>query len=92
MAGMKFGSTGQQALTWAMNSYLPGMVAQRFRNSRIVAFSTGNVYAMVPVTSGGATEDGETAPVGEYGMSTLGRERILEHFSRTLTSRRRSSA
>ena len=83
MAGMKFGATGQQALTWAMNSYLPGMVARRFRRSRIVAFSSGNIYAFVPVTGGGAAEDGDTAPVGEYGMSTLGRERIFEHFSRT---------
>ncbi|HEX8911451.1 MAG TPA: NAD(P)-dependent oxidoreductase [Humisphaera sp.] len=84
MAGMKFGSTGQQSLTWAMNSYLPGMVAQKYRRSRIVAFSTGNIYAFVPVASGGADEQGETNPVGEYGMSTLGRERIFEHFSRTL--------
>jgi nucleoside-diphosphate-sugar epimerase len=84
MAGMKFGSTGQQALTWAMNSYLPGMVCRRYRRSRIVAFSTGNVYAMTPVADGGADEQGEVAPVGEYGMSTLGRERIFEHFSRTL--------
>jgi nucleoside-diphosphate-sugar epimerase len=83
MAGMKFGPTGQQALTWAMNSYLPGMVCRRYRTSRIVAFSTGNVYAMTPVVDGGADEQGETAPVGEYGMSALGRERIFEHFSRT---------
>lgn len=82
MAGMKFGSTGQEALTWAMNTYLPGMVAERFRRGRVVAFSTGNVYALTPVTGGGAVEGGPTAPVGEYGMSTLGRERILEHFSR----------
>lgn len=83
MAGMKFGSSGQQAMTWAMNSYLPGMVCRKFRRSRIVAFSTGNIYAMTPVTSGGATEDGDINPVGEYGMSALGRERIFEHFSRT---------
>lgn len=84
MAGMKFGSTGAQSLTWAMNSYLPGMVAQKYRQSRIVAFSSGNIYAFTPVHSGGADEQGETAPVGEYGMSVLGRERIFEHFSRTL--------
>jgi nucleoside-diphosphate-sugar epimerase len=84
MAGMKFGTTGQQARTWAMNAYLPGMVAQKFRKSRIVAFSTGNVYPMVPVHTGGCTEDHDPMPNGEYGMSCLGRERILEHFSRTL--------
>jgi nucleoside-diphosphate-sugar epimerase len=82
MAGMKFGTTGQQARTWAMNSYLPGMVAQKFRRSRIAAFSTGNFYPLVPVTGGGSVETDEPAPVGEYAMSCLGRERILEHFSR----------
>ena len=84
MAGMKFGATGNESLTWAMNTYLPGMVAQRYRASRIVAFSTGNVYGLVPVTSGGSRETDKPNPVGEYAMSCLGRERILEHFSRTL--------
>ncbi|HWE02293.1 MAG TPA: NAD-dependent epimerase/dehydratase family protein [Tepidisphaeraceae bacterium] len=84
MAGMKFGTTGQHARTWAMNAYLPGMVAQKFRHSRIVAFSTGNVYPMVPVYAGGCAEDHDPFPNGEYGMSALGRERIFEHFSRSL--------
>src|SRR6202021_2566607 len=53
MAGMKFGSTGQEALTWAMNTYLPGMVCERYPHSRIVAFSTGNVYGLTPVSRGG---------------------------------------
>jgi nucleoside-diphosphate-sugar epimerase len=84
MAGMKFGSTGQEALTWAMNSYLPGMVSQKYRRSRIVAFSTGNVYGLGPVHLGGSRETDPPNPVGEYAMSCLGRERIFEHFSRTL--------
>ena len=84
MAGMKFGATGNEALTWAMNAHLPGLVARRFRKSRIVAFSTGNVYPLVPVTRGGSTEEDPLQPIGEYAMSCLGRERILEHFSRTL--------
>jgi len=83
MAGMKFGTTGQSARTWAMNAVLPAYVCRRFRGSRIVAFSTGNVYPMVPVTSGGATEADEPQPVGEYAQSCLGRERVFEHFSRT---------
>ena len=57
LAGTKFGTTGKESLTWAMNSYLPGRVAQKFKNSRIVVFSTGNVYPLVPVVSGGATEE-----------------------------------
>jgi len=81
MAGRKFGSTGQEWLTWAMNVYLPGLVAERFRNARIVVFSTGNVYPLVPVESGGAQESDPPGPVGEYAQSCLGRERIFEHFS-----------
>ena len=82
MAGRKFGSTGAESLTWAMNAYLPALVAERFRHSRIVAFSSGGVYPLVPVHSGGATEETAPAPVGEYAQSVLARERILEHFSR----------
>jgi nucleoside-diphosphate-sugar epimerase len=85
MAGMKFGSTGNQALTWAMNCYLPGVVCERFTQSRIVAFSTGNVYGLTPVKGGGSVETDAPNPVGEYAMSCLGRERIFEHFGRALT-------
>jgi nucleoside-diphosphate-sugar epimerase len=81
LAGTKFGTTGKEALTWAMNAYLPGRVADRFKNSRIVAFSTGNVYPFTPVTSGGMSEEYPVAPVGEYGQSCLGRERIFQYFS-----------
>jgi nucleoside-diphosphate-sugar epimerase len=83
MTGMKFGSTGREALTWAMNCHLPALVAQRFRRSRIVAFSTGNVYGLSPVALGGSVETDALNPVGEYAMSCVGRERMLEHFSRT---------
>jgi len=84
LAAMKFGSTGQEATTWAMNCYLPGMVCEKFRASRIVAYSTGNVYAMTPAESGGPTENDAPGPVGDYAMSCLGRERIFAYFSRTL--------
>jgi nucleoside-diphosphate-sugar epimerase len=83
MAGMKFGSTGQQARTWAMNTFLPGMVSQKFKSSKIVAFSTGNVYPMWPIHRGGCAEIDEPGPIGDYAISCLGRERIFEHFSRT---------
>jgi nucleoside-diphosphate-sugar epimerase len=82
MTGMKFGSTGQEALTWAMNVWLPGMVGRKFRSSRIVAFSTGNVYGLSPVALGGSVESDPPRPLGDYAMSCLGRERILEYFSR----------
>lgn len=77
MAAMKFGTTGAEHLTWAMNVYVPGMVAERYRSSRIVAFSTGNVYPLLPITGGGATEETPPEPVGEYGQSALGRERLF---------------
>lgn len=82
MAGRKFGSTGGEALTWAMNGWLPGAVAEYYRSSRIVAFSSGNIYPLVPVSSGGATESTAPGPVGEYAQSVLARERIFEYFSR----------
>jgi dTDP-4-dehydrorhamnose reductase len=81
LAGTKFGTTGKEAFTWAMNSYLPGRVAEKFKESRIVAFSTGNVYPLMSVQSGGATEKQVPAPVGEYAQSCLGRERIFQYFA-----------
>ena len=84
MTGMKFGSTGQEALTWAMNAHLPALVCRRFPRSRIVAFSTGNVYGLSPLALGGSIEADSLRPVGEYAMSCVGRERMFEHFSRTL--------
>lgn len=84
MFAMKFGSTGVESQTWAVNCLLPALVALKYRRSRIVAFSTGNVYRLVPVGGGGSKETDAPLPVGEYGMSCLGRERILEHQSRTM--------
>lgn len=81
LAGTKFGTTGKEAFTWAMNAYLPGRVAEKYRHSRIVAFSTGNVYPFTSVTSGGATESTPPEPVGEYGQSCLGRERVFQYFA-----------
>src|SRR5215813_13965836 len=81
MAARKFGTSGSEYLTWAMNTYLPGLVAERYRSSRIVAFSTGNVYGVVPVNSCGSTENSPVAPVGEYAQSALGRERMFEYGS-----------
>ena len=81
MTGMKFGSSGQMGLTWAMNCLAPALVAERFASSRIVAFSTGNVYGLTPVAIGGSREGDAPRPVGEYAMSCLGRERVFEYFS-----------
>ena len=81
LAGMKFGATSYQSLTWATNVYIPALVATRYRDSRIVVFSTGNVYPLVPVKSVGAKESLEPDPIGEYAQSCLGRERIFQYFS-----------
>lgn len=83
MAGWKFGSTGRESFLWAMNTYLPGLVAERYKDSRIVAFSTGNVYPFSPNDSGGPRESDPTGPLGEYAQSCLGRERIFSYFSET---------
>ena len=84
LAAMKFGSTGQEASTWARNVYLPGRVCEKYAHSRIVAYSTGNVYPLTPVPSGGAAESDPLGPVGEYAMSCLGRERVFTYFSQTM--------
>jgi len=84
MPGRKFGSTGDASTTWAINCLLPSFVCRRFRSSRIVAFSTGNVYPFFPTDSQGPSENEPPNPVGEYGMSALGRERMFEHFSKSL--------
>jgi nucleoside-diphosphate-sugar epimerase len=83
LAGKKFGSAGDEATTWVMNSYLPALVCHRFRNSRMVAFSTGNIYGLVPVVGAGSLEKDPPNPTGEYAMSCLARERVFEHFSRS---------
>jgi nucleoside-diphosphate-sugar epimerase len=82
LAGRKFGSSGDPDVTWAMNTLVPANVARHFRDSRIVAFSTGNVYPFVAVESGGCLERDEPAPRGEYAQSCLGRERIFEYYSK----------
>jgi nucleoside-diphosphate-sugar epimerase len=82
MAGRKFGSTGSEWLTWAMNAHVPALVAERFARSRIVAFSTACVYPFVDVATQGAKEQvPPTAPSGEYANSCVARERMFEHFS-----------
>jgi nucleoside-diphosphate-sugar epimerase len=82
MAGRKFGATGNVPLTWAMNVHVPAMVAEVFHGSRIVAFSTGNVYPFVPVDSGGANENTPAVPPpGDYANSCVGREHMFEYFS-----------
>ena len=82
MAARKFGTTGSEDLTWAMNTFLTGLVAERYRASRIVAFSTGNVYPLRHAMQGGAVESTPVAPASEYAQSALGRERMFEYGSR----------
>ncbi len=87
MAAMKFGTAGQEHLTWAQNAFLPGLVGERFASARIVAFSTGNVYPLVRVASGGCSEDHPLGPVGEYAQSCLGRERLFAYAAHRFGTR-----
>jgi len=86
MAGQKFGTRDLPSLTWAVNTLIPAMVAERYARSRIVAFSTGNVYALSPAATSGSRESDPLTPIGEYANSCVGRERVLEHMSRTHTT------
>jgi nucleoside-diphosphate-sugar epimerase len=82
MAGRKFGSAGSEELTWAMNAYVPALVADHFAGSRIVAYSTICVYPFSPVAHGGSREEDPVGPPGEYAMSCIARERIFQYFSK----------
>ena len=79
MAGRKFGTDGNEYLTWAMNAVLPAYVAEKYKNSRIVAFSSGNIYPIVPLHTGGCDESYKPEAIGEYTQSVLARERIFEN-------------
>lgn len=81
MAGMKFGSSEAISITWALNTFLPTVVAQKYKDSRITAFSSGNIYHLTPVLHGGADENNTPNPFGDYAQSVLGRERMFEYFS-----------
>ena len=83
LAGLKFGSSERAADTWAVNTYLPGVVCRKYRSSRFVAFSTGAVYGLTKSAGGGSRETDAPQPVGEYASSCLGRERMFEYFSRS---------
>jgi NAD-dependent epimerase/dehydratase family protein len=82
LAGRKFGTTDRTDITWATNTVVPARVAEHFADSRMVVFSTGNVYPLVPATGPAPTEADAPAPVGEYAQSCLGRERVVEYVSR----------
>jgi nucleoside-diphosphate-sugar epimerase len=79
LVGTRLGTTGKEAEMWYVNTLLPGRVVERFRSSRIVALSTGNVYPLTPVEGPWPTEETPPNPVGEYAMSCLGRERVMTH-------------
>lgn len=83
LAGQKFGTRDYPAATWVTNVVIPFAVADRYRSSRIVVLSSGNVYPLVPATSAGARETDPVAPVGEYAATCVGRERAFEHAART---------
>lgn len=84
LAGKKFGTKGQEPLTWATNAYIPALLAKRYRSSRIVFVSTAQIYDFVHVSTGGATEEGPINPIGEYAMSRLGGERVFQYFASKL--------
>lgn len=79
MAGRKFGTDGNEWQTWSMNATLPAFVANKFKKSNICVFSSGNIYPIVPLSSGGCTERDKVGPVGEYAQSCLARERAFEY-------------
>ena len=82
LVGLKFGTKENPGATWAVNALVPAHVAERYPESRIVALSTGNVYPLVPIESGGSSENSALTPLGEYANAAVARERIFEYFAR----------
>ena len=82
LVGLKFGTQQNPSLTWAINTLAPAHVCERYRSSRIVALSTGNVYPLVSVRSGGSVETDPLTPLGEYSNAAVARERVFEYHSR----------
>lgn len=87
LAGQKFGTSDAPELTWAMNTLVPAYVAERYRESRIVAFSTGCVYPLLSADGPGANENTELGPPGDYANSCVGRERVFTFFSKQYQTR-----
>lgn len=81
LVGLKFGTQQAPSLTWAANTLIPASVMRRYAGARVVALSSGNVYPLVPIGSGGSKESGPLTPRGEYANSCVGRERIFEYFA-----------
>ncbi len=82
MLGRKFGTAGNACDTWMINVGVPTLVTQHFGDANYVVFSTGNVYPLSPVAGCGSKETDAVGPVGEYAMTSLGRERIFEYAAR----------
>jgi nucleoside-diphosphate-sugar epimerase len=87
LAGMKFGTAKNPAMTWAANTIIPSRVAERFPNAQIVALSTGNVYPLSEVKRGGSMESDALTPVGEYANAAVARERIFEFHAQKASTR-----
>jgi len=87
LPAMKFGSSGREATTWAVNAYMACLACERFPAARFAAYSTGNVYPLTPAGRGGSHETDPLGPVGEYAMSCLARERLFHFFSETRGTR-----
>jgi nucleoside-diphosphate-sugar epimerase len=82
LVGLKFGTAQNPSLTWAINTLVPSYAVECYPNARMVALSTGNVYPLVPVKSGGATEEHPLTPIGEYANAAVARERVFEYYAR----------
>jgi nucleoside-diphosphate-sugar epimerase len=87
MVARKFGTVGEESATWATNAFVPGLVGYRYQQSRIVTWSTGNVYPLYPIDSPGPQETSPVGPLGEYAQSAVARERVFTYFARTFGTR-----
>lgn len=87
LVGQKFGTQNDPTGTWIQNVGAAVHVADRYCDSRVVVFSTGNVYPRTRVADGGVRESHALHAEGEYAASCVGRERIFQHSARTHDAR-----
>ncbi len=78
MAGFKFGSSGDYTKAYQMNIIMPYICGTKYRNSRIMVFSSGNFYPHTLVGLEGPAEDSKVDPQGIYGWTLLGREQAFK--------------
>ncbi len=74
MMGFKFGSSQDWQRAFHLNSVVPYLVGTKYKNAKIVVFSSGNPYPHISRFGPGCPEEVPLDPMGIYGWSIVARE------------------